>query len=44
MVSLSQNLRGDDSGLKLIKKVLDNYHPVNNPEKFELVKSVFDRP
>lgn len=44
MMSLSQNLRGDDSGLKLIKKVLDNYHPVNNPEKFELVKSVFDRP
>ena len=44
MMSLSQNLRGDDSGLKLIKKVFDNYHPVNNPEKFELVKSVFDRP
>ncbi len=44
MASLSQDLRGDDSGLKFIKKVLDNYHPVNNPEKFELVKSVFDRP
>ena len=44
MASLGQNLRGDDSGLKLIKKVLDNYHPVNNSEKFELVKSVFDRP
>lgn len=44
MASLGQNLRGDDSGLKLIKKVLDNYYPVNNSKKFELVKSVFDRP
>lgn len=36
MASLGQNLRGDDSGLKLIKKVLDNYHPVNNSENLNL--------
>ena len=43
MASLSQNLRGDDSGLKLIKQILDSYQPVNDSEKFELLKSVFDR-
>lgn len=44
MASLSQKLRGDDSGLKLIKKILGSYQSVNDFEKFELVKSVFNRP
>ena len=44
MASLGQNLRGDDSGLNLIKQIFDDYHPVNDSEKFELVKSVFKRP
>lgn len=44
MASLGQNLRGDANGLKLIKQILDDYHPVNDSEKFELVKSVFERP
>lgn len=44
MASLGQKLRGDDSGLKLIKKILGSYQSVNDSEKFELVKSVFNRP
>ena len=42
MAALGQTLRGDESGLQLIKEILEGYQPLNEPEMFAKVKAVFE--
>lgn len=43
MTALGQKLRGDDTELQMIRKILDEYQPLNEPEMFDKVKKVFER-
>jgi hypothetical protein len=43
MNSLTMLLRGDNSGVELIKQVLGDYEPISDPEMIELVKAAFNR-
>lgn len=43
MASLSQKLRNDNTGLELIKQILEGYRPMDDVGKFERVKDIFRR-
>ena len=43
MASLAMKLRGNEEGLNLVKEVINEYIPVNDPDEIQLVKSIFDR-
>ena len=43
MAALGQQLRGDDTGFQMIRQMLGEYQPLNEPEMFDKVKAVFER-
>ena len=43
MAALTLKLRGDDSGLNLIKEVLDGYTPIIDAEMISKAKTIFNR-
>lgn len=43
MAALGQQLRGDDVGIQMIRQILSEYQPLNEPAMFDKVKKVFER-
>lgn len=43
MAALGQQLRGDDTGIQMIRQMLSEYQSLNEPVMFDKVKKVFER-